>query len=66
MPNSEMDAHRRRAVEFAKNQKMFQDAASAYVNDKGASESSLEAVRRVAKRSGYRPKVRIGQHEADI
>ena len=64
--NSAKDAHNRRAKEFEQNQKRFQDASSAYLNDKGYSESSMEAVRRAAKKNKYSTKVRVGQHAGEI
>lgn len=48
------------------NEKIFEDAANAYVKDKGYSESSLEAVRRASKANKRRSRVRIGGYESEI
>lgn len=64
--NSSVDAHNARAAEFAKNERIFQDAASRYVKDKGYSESSMEATRRAAKAGGYKNKVRVGNYGQEI
>jgi hypothetical protein len=48
------------------NQKIAEDAASAYVKGQNYSESSLEAVRRAARANKRRARVRIGGYESDI
>jgi hypothetical protein len=61
--NNHVDAHNARAAAFAKEQKAeqarFTKAADAYIADKGASESSIEATRRAAaaNKVKYQPKV---------
>ena len=67
MPNSEIDAHRKRAAEHAKNMKNFEDAATAYVNEKGAGDTALEAARRAAKANRYKgAKIRVGGHQVPL
>jgi len=56
----------KRSREDEENQKIGEDAASAYVKAKGYSESSLEAVRRAAKANKRRSRVRIGGYEGEV
>jgi hypothetical protein len=54
------------AREDKENARIASDAASAYVKDKGYSESSLEAVQRAAKANKRRSRVRVGGHEGEV
>jgi len=55
------------AREDKENAKIADDAANAYVKDKGYSDSSLEAVRRAAKANKRpAPKIRVGGYAGEM
>lgn len=60
--NNHVDAHNKRAEEYAANQKRFETAADKYLVDKGYSSSAIEAAQRIKERQYPNARVRMGEH----